>query len=241
MARIASGPQASASSAKSSRFSSRSSGAASITRSQPARSASSSAAADAAAGAPRPPPRSSARARRPSPAPRRSRSAPASSASGTGSWRRGLVAAERGDLGDPGAHRAGADDADPRSTAHSALELRLALLEEGLHPLDPVLGRHRQLVEPPLALEPGARAPSPRRRAPPAWRAGRRSAAARRRSAPARSPRSASRRFFDDLVDEAPAASAICGVEAAAGQHVLHRPLLAERPGPGAGCRRRRG
>ena len=73
----------------------------------------------------------------------------------------GLVAAQRRDLGDPGAHRAGPDDADRRLSLLTrrpstvSLELRLALLEEGGHALDPVLGRHRQLVEAALVLEPG--------------------------------------------------------------------------------------
>ena len=34
-------------------------------------------------------------------------------------------------------------------------ELRLALFEEGLHALDPVLGRHRELVQAALLVEPG--------------------------------------------------------------------------------------
>ena len=111
LARIVCGPQASARAAKSSRFRARSSGAASTTRSHSARSARLWA----------PPARLLA----------------VSASASLQSLRRalvqavvellqarlqgggdrviepGLVAAERGDLGDPGAHRAGADDADP--------------------------------------------------------------------------------------------------------------------------------
>ena len=85
LARIASGPQASASAANSLRFSSRSSGAASITRSQPARPATSEAASR------RPPAASASSALHisrltPLPSDSTTRSAPASSAAGSGSW-----------------------------------------------------------------------------------------------------------------------------------------------------------
>ena len=83
--------------------------------------------------APRPPSASSSLQRpRAAPLSRASRSsaAPASAAVGDGVVEPRLVAAERGDLGDAAAHRAGADDAD-RGRRSAALELRLALLEEG--------------------------------------------------------------------------------------------------------------
>ena len=87
VARIASGPQASASSAKSRRFSSTSSGAASITRSQSASAATSSTVCS------RPPAASASSALHssrltPLPSDSTIRSAPLSNASGTGSWSR---------------------------------------------------------------------------------------------------------------------------------------------------------
>ena len=125
-------------------FSSSSSGAASISSSQPASSPIASAgpirfaAASASASLQRP------------------RAAPLASASRSrrraalGGLREGvvearLVAAQRRDLGDargPSCRRRGCR----RGRPSPALEVRLALLEEGLHALDPVLGRHR-LVE----------------------------------------------------------------------------------------------
>ncbi len=240
MARIVSGPQASASAANSSRFSPRSSGAASITRSHSARSARlvGRAGAIACRGGVRIAPhplRDALRqggvelfdVRTPAP-PRRGRAEP------------GLVAAQGGDLGDarrPSCRRRRHRPARRRSTA---LELRLALLEEGLHPLDPVLGRHRQLVEAALVLEAGARAPSPRRRAPPAWRAGSRSAAARRSSAASAIASSSQSPSFADLVDEAHP-ERLVGVEAAAGEDVAPSPAACRGRGRGAACRRRRG
>src|SRR4051812_50218521 len=43
----------------------------------------------------------------------------------------------------------------PLRAPSPAAELRLALLDEGVHALDPVLGRHRELVEPALLVEAG--------------------------------------------------------------------------------------
>ncbi len=110
LARIASGLQATASAAKSSRFSPRSSGAASITRSHSARSPMLCGGADAGAGARRRPLRS----RGPSWPPSRGRGGGGRCAGlerlGHRVVQAGLIAAERGDLGDAGAHRAGADD-----------------------------------------------------------------------------------------------------------------------------------
>src|SRR5258707_824320 len=65
-----------------------------------------------------------------------------------------------GGRGAPGASRSPAARWIRRTPARRgwpslAFELRLALLQEGLHPLDPVLGRHRQLVEATLVLEAG--------------------------------------------------------------------------------------
>ncbi len=66
----------------------------------------------------------------------------------------GLVPAEASQLGDPRAHRAGADDPE----LHLPWKSGFALVEEGRHALDPVLGRHRELVEASLLLEPGGQA-----------------------------------------------------------------------------------
>ena len=107
------------------------------------------------------------------------------------------------------------------------LELRLALLEERVHALDAVLGRHRQLVQAALVLEARRSAPSPRRRAPPAWRAGPRSAGAWRSAGPAPSRASSHSPCRRHLVDEAQPLG-LGGVDPPPGQHQLHRPLLAD-------------
>ena len=142
----------------------------------------------------------------------------------------------RAELRDAGAHRAGADHARGPSPA---AELRLALLDERVHALDAVLGRHRQLV---AGAAPGRgrrTGRSPRRRAPPACRAGPPAAGAPRPSPPARAPRRASRRA-------APAASRSrarappprrCGGRSAPAPSRAACPSRA----PAAGCRRRPG
>ena len=72
------------------------------------------------------------------------------------------------------------------------------------------------------------RATSPRRRARPAWRAGRRSAGARRSAARARAPPRATRASSATALT-IPMPLGLGGVEAPAGEHQLHRPLLADR------------
>ena len=119
VASTVSGPQTASRRANSSRFSSSSSGAASITRSHPARSSSAvdrarssrSSALAAASGSRRP--RSAARS-----IPLRVRPMPSSRASGVGVVQGHFEPALGSDLGDPGAHRAGADHADALHLHH---------------------------------------------------------------------------------------------------------------------------
>ena len=155
------GPQTAASAANSSRFSSRFSGAASITSSQSARSSRLARGADPACSPRRRRPRSSALARRPWSAPARSRSMPRLERRrrpGRAGASRSRRAPRPGRSRRPSSRRRRRRPA--RRSSHSALELRLALLEERPHPLDPVLGRHRQLVEPALVVEAGGEAVS---------------------------------------------------------------------------------
>ena len=229
MASTASGPQTSASRANSSRFSSRSSGAASITRSQPPRSSSSPArraarvAASASAASLQRPRCDALRERRRAAARARARAPP-------GPGRGGSVSKppSAGELRDPGAHRPGADDADPLDATLTGPGTRGGASR----------GR-------PACPRPGPRSPSRARTGAARARARRVSAVssaastaclASRAASGGRSAtvcgeldrlRRASRRFAGDLVDE-PEPQRLLGVEAAAGQHQLHRPLLAD-------------
>ena len=231
VARIASGPQASARAANSSRFSSRSSGAASTTRSQSAEVGEARRRRRRGRWRRRRPPRSSSPVAAPlasaalQPLDARLSSAPGPGrAAGSRSRRAQAIWAI------PAPIVPGADDADgPLDPLQRPSELRLALLEEGLHALDPVLGRHRQLVEAALVLEAGGERgllggehgllgePRGDRRA------------ARRPRAASSIASSSQRIVGDDLVDQAHRLR-LGGVEAPAGQHQLHRPLLAEHP-----------
>ena len=196
----------------------------------------------AAPAPPRPPPRSSGRARRRG-AGRCGDLDPALERLAVEVVEDGLVAAERGDLGDPGAHRPGADDPDPAALGTLTQRPRSRAFASRGRPASP---------------RPGPRSPSrprtggarPRRPAvSPVSSAVRTASFARRAASGGRRAitcgelhrlRRASSLLAGHLVDEAHLVR-LLGAEAAAGQDQLHRPLPCRRSGPAAGCRRRRG
>ena len=150
-----------------------------------------------------------------------------------------LVAAEAGDLGDPGAHRAGADDADPaRRVTGPRTSARASR------------GR-------PACPRPGPRSPSPARRGGARSRGRRESAVssaastaclARRAAIGGRSATVARQLqrllsqspLLDDLVDQAQLAAPRRRRSGARSARTPS-PAACRSRGPGAGCRRRRG
>ena len=119
----------------------------------------------------------------------------------------------------------------PRITGRGT---RAALLHEGGHALDAVLGRHRQLEEAALLLEPGAERGLIRRQHrllaeahSQRWASGHHGCQLHRGVQPLPGRRHA--------VHEAEPLG-LRGVDAAPGQHQLHRALLADHPGQPLGA-----
>ena len=228
MARTVSGPQTAATSPNSSRFSSSPSGAASITSSQPARSARLGVGVDPLARrlgvrlAPAPARGALGEAsrephRRPSRRPRRRcRRARVSKPPRPASWAMPAPIVP-------------APTTPTRLTRHRPLKSGSRFSRKACIPSTrssvAIASSNRRA----LAREPVGERRSPRPPAPPAWRGGRRSARASATVARQLDRLGQPAAFADDHVDQAPVVGRL-GVEEAAGEHVLHRPLLADRP-----------